>query len=260
MFAKNYSQAHSQSFGNFKLKMMFVFGLVVLSSACNMLSDVRRSFSDVEVMATVVDRTKTCILRTRPNGAKSFMRRKMDCEEAHRLRKEDPSLNARVYKKTYVVLSYPLANGRTVTSRVRERKVGARAVPIGGQVRVVYNANKPRSVRRLKSSSKIWTQIWYIVFGAFGLAAIIYGRNMFRALWKQLEHALEQSEQMRREGKLQQQPQSERTPYQPGTERPPTQRVKRKRHRTLVSTKAATPLGSAGGVVQRPRGLFGFAN
>jgi len=158
------------------LKITLMLGIGVLAFSSNVISELGRVLKSRPVTATVTERVQTCRVVVR-NDDRTRTRTQMPCDEAYALRKADETRRTRVYRTTYVVLSYPLRTGVQHTARVRESRVRARKLPVGSEIQIAYSKRNPNTVTRPKSWGGVIRNA-VLAFGCFiGLMLVLFGRQ-----------------------------------------------------------------------------------
>ncbi len=176
----------SKGIGSYgKMKLIIFLGIFVFVFGKGLISDIGQAFSST-VTATITDRIKECRARIQ-NSPTSNTRVTMPCKQADALKRADQTHKTRVYKKTYVVLSYTLKNGIKHTTRVREHKVRARKLPIGSEIQIAYDPRNPNKVKLPKSLWKISKSALWLVGSVLALALAFFGHQTLTTFFKNIK-------------------------------------------------------------------------
>lgn len=250
----------SQSLHTAKSKFAVALGVTLFVLAQSLLTDLSAVLSANNVYATVTDRSTECRVAIY-NADKKWTRRTMACDAAYALKRADERRWTKVYRRSYVTLSFTLRSGKQHTVRVSDRKVRARNVPVSGQVKIYYSPRNPNRVRAAKSWGPVIKSAFWVVAVGLGLLFVLFGKSAFFTFFRKQKARLEQHVDRQWVDDLvaqveksfdQDTARKADAPARPSTAKPTRNKPARKR------TKPA-PIPTTGGVVSRRRSWFGFA-
>lgn len=172
------------------LKTLLIFGALILAFSSNAISGLMHKLNSHTTTATIVERDQTCRIVIR-HADKKRTRKRLACADAYAAREADGTGKTRVYKRTYVTLNYTVENGRQVTTRVREKKVGTRGKPIGNQIDVAYSRNTPTLLSKPTSWDDITKRMFSSSWGLIVLLFVWLGYRKLQGIIGRVKESIE---------------------------------------------------------------------